>query len=113
MYKQVVVLRKDLKISFGKAIAQACHASLGSYKKTSKKIVEKWNEFGAKKVILKVSSRKKLLEIYEKAKKRKLPCFLVKDAGLTELRKGTITALAIGPYKEEKIDEVTGKLKLF
>jgi PTH2 family peptidyl-tRNA hydrolase len=113
MYKQVIILRKDLKMSLGKAIAQACHASLGSYERVDRKIIRKWNEYGAKKVVLKVNSRKKLLEIYEKAKKKKLPCFLVRDAGLTELRKGTITALAIGPAEEELIDKITGNIKLF
>ena len=110
--KQVIVIRKDLKMGLGKTIAQACHASLGAVKKVEKSILEKWEEEGAKKVVVKVSSLEELLELYEKAKKSKLPCFLVKDAGLTQLEPGTVTALAIGPAEDEKIDEITGHLKL-
>ena len=113
MYKQAIVLRKDLKMGIGKAIAQACHASLGAYKKASPIVKKKWEEAGSKKVVLKVRSEKELLELYEKAEKKRIPCFLVKDAGLTQLEPGTITALAIGPAKEEVVDEITGHLKLF
>jgi len=35
--KQVIVLRTDVGMSTGKMIAQACHASLKSYKKASDK----------------------------------------------------------------------------
>jgi len=45
-------------------------------------------------------------------KNAKLPHFLVKDAGLTQLKVGTITCLGIGPSEEKKIDKITGKLKL-
>jgi len=59
-----------------------------------------------------VNSRKDILALYKKAKEMKIPCFLVKDAGLTELKPGTITALGIGPDIEEKINKVTGSIKL-
>jgi PTH2 family peptidyl-tRNA hydrolase len=112
MYKQVIVLRKDLKWKKGKMIAHAIHASIGSLKNSNKKIVRLWEKEGAKKVILKIENLRKLKRIYNKVKKEKIPCFLVKDAGLTQLKKGTITALGIGPDKEEKIDKITRKLKL-
>jgi len=113
MYKQVILLRKDIKMSTGKKCVQSCHASLGAYKKASKSIIKKWNLEGQKKVVLEVNSRQDLLKLYQKVKKEKIPCFLVEDAGLTELNPGTITALGIGPVGEKKIDKITGNLKLF
>ena len=47
-----------------------------------------------------------------KAKKAKLPCAIIKDAGHTQLEPGTITALAIGPAEEDVIDKITKNLKL-
>ncbi len=112
MYKQVIIFRKDLKIGKGKIAAHAAHASLAAIKLANKKILEKWERSGAKKVVLKVENLDKLKEIYEKAKNKKLPCALTKDAGLTQVRKGEIICLAIGPEEESKIDELTGNLKL-
>ena len=112
MLKQVIVIRRDLKMGVGKAISQACHASLGSFKKTKPSVRKVWEKSGAKKVVTKVYSEEELLMLYEKAKEAKLPCFLVRDAGLTQIPPGTPTALAIGPAEEERIDEITGKLKL-
>jgi len=112
MYKQVIVLRKDLKMGLGKSIVQACHASLGAYKRAKPTARKLWEREGAKKVVVKIDSLEELLKLYEKARNLKLPCFLVKDAGLTQLPPGTITALGIGPASEEKIDKVTGTLKL-
>lgn len=113
MYKQVIILRKDLKMSTGKKCAQSCHASLGSYKKASKSVIKKWNLEGQRKVILETNSKEKILKLHQKVKKEKIACFLVQDAGLTELKSGTITALGIGPDHEKKIDKITGSLKLF
>ena len=42
----------------------------------------------------------------------KIPNAMIRDAGLTQVKKGEITALAIGPEEEEKIDKITRNLKL-
>ena len=112
MFKQIIVLRNDLGMSEGKKCVQTAHASLGAYQKSNKKIIKKWENEGQKKVVLEVDSKKKILELYKKVKKIKIPCFLVEDAGLTELEPGTITALGIGPEREETLDKITGELKL-
>ena len=53
-----------------------------------------------------------LKEIVSKIEKNKIPFFLVRDAGLTQLAPGTTTALGIGPALSETLDKVTGELKL-
>jgi len=112
MYKQMIILRKDLEMSTGKKCVQCCHACLGAYKNAKKSVVKKWESEGQKKVVLEVNSKEELFKLFEKAKKEKIPCFLVEDAGLTELEPGTITALGIGPEDEKKLDKITGSLKL-
>lgn len=112
MYKQMIIIRTDLEMSVGKKCTQACHASIGSYEKTPQAILKAWKGEGQKKVLLEVNSKKELVDLYKKSKELELPCFLVKDAGLTELEPGTATAMGIGPDKEEKINKVTGSVKL-
>jgi len=112
MYKQMIILRKDLEMSTGKKCVQCCHACLGAYKNAKKYVVKKWESEGQKKVVLEVNSKEELFKLFKKAKKEKIPCYLVEDAGLTELEPGTVTALAIGPEDEKKIDKITGSLKL-
>ena len=112
-YKQVIVVRRDLKLSKGKLAAQVAHASLQAYKKTNDKLRNEWEQEGAKKVILRVENEKELMYICEKAKKEKLACSLIQDAGKTHLARGTTTCAGIGPDKEDRIDKVTKHLKLF
>ncbi len=112
MYKQVIIVRKDLNLSKGKLAVQAAHASLDSYKNANEKTKTEWEREGEKKVVVKVEGLKELLDIYKKAKEMDLPCSLIRDAGKTELPPGTITALGIGPCKEKDTDKITKKLKL-
>src|SRR2546428_913746 len=112
MFKQAIVFRKDLKMSKGKMIVQASHASLGSFLASDKKIREKWLKEGSKKIVLSVPTLQELLSLVKKTKKLKIPALLVKDAGLTQVERGTITCFAIGPGRENKIDKITEKLKL-
>ena len=114
-YKQVILIRTDLKMGAGKKCAQACHASLSASDLTRVKyklIWKNWKNSGQKKVILKVSSMDEMGHIYSQLQKHKITSFLVKDAGLTQLTPGTTTALGIGPDLSEKIDKITGDLKL-
>ena len=99
----------------GKIAAQASHASLIAYTKAVQKnegLAEDWESEGAKKIVLKVSSEAELFELFESAKRKKLPCSLVKDAGHTQIAPGTATAVAIGPADEVEVDILTRKLKL-
>ncbi len=112
MLKQVIIVRRDLKLSPGKLAVQVAHASLEAYRRTDSRARHAWEESGAKKVVVKVPDLKALLETQEKARKMKLPHALIKDAGRTELPPGTITALGIGPCPEREMDRVTRDLKL-
>ncbi len=96
----------------GKIVSQCAHASFAAFLKSSKRGREKWMKEGMKKVVLKVVDEKELKKFYRKAKKEKLPCGFIRDAGLTQTKPGTITALGIGPANDKKIDKITGKLKL-
>jgi PTH2 family peptidyl-tRNA hydrolase len=118
-YKQTIVLRIDIRMGKGKLAAQAAHASceavfliLRSRRSKWLEWLEQWKNTGQEKVVLKASSEKELIEIYEKAKSLDLPSSLIRDAGRTQLPPGTLTAVAVGPGPEEVVDRVTGHLKL-
>ena len=109
-FKQVIVVRNDLKLSKGKLAAQASHASVSAMLKS--KLKDPWLREGQKKVVLKVASQEELFEIYEDAKSMGLPTALIRDMGLTEIPPNTVTCIGIGPEKEEVLDRVTGHLKM-
>lgn len=113
--KQAIILRSDVGMGKGKLAAQAAHASLQAYKEAMSKdstAVHHWESQGCKKVVLRAGSEGELLGLYEQAKRERLPCALIADAGHTQIEPGTLTALAIGPAVEEAVDKVAGKLKL-
>jgi len=114
-YKQVIVVRSDLKMSRGKIAAQAAHAAVSASEKArlmNKEDWLKWIQEGQKKVVVKVKSLEELLKIKEESEKLGLPTVLIEDKGLTEVPSGTITCLGIGPALSKKIDKVTGNLPL-
>jgi len=110
--KQAILIRTDLKMGKGKIASQCAHASIGAYLKTRRYSKNEWIKEGMKKVVLKVSSENELKKFYRIAKKEKLPCELIRDAGLTQIRAGTITAVGIGPANDKKVDKIIKKLKL-
>ena len=112
MLKQVIIVRKDLDWKKGKLAVHVAHASLEAALLADKEILEKWRKEGAKKVVVKVKNLEELEKIEEKLKKAKIGYVKIRDAGLTQLKKGTITAIGIVPVEESKIDKITGKLKL-
>ena len=111
-YKQVILMRQDLSLPKGKMSVQAAHASIGAFKKARNSVVREWEIDGEKKVVLEVGSKTELLELNELAKRHRIPTYLVRDAGLTEVKPGTFTALGIGPEDEKVINRVTGDVKL-
>jgi PTH2 family peptidyl-tRNA hydrolase len=112
MYKQVIAVRTDLKLGKGKLASQVAHASLEAYRRAASDVKGEWERSGAKKIVVKVSSLKELLELHKKAMDRGLPAALITDAGRTQIRSGTKTSLGIGPCEEKEADKIAGKLKL-
>lgn len=126
--KQVILIRKDLKMRRGKEIAQGSHASsefllshmrqdladsdnitiaLAQNEKT-------WISQGMAKVCLQVNSEQELLDCHEAARRHGLKSYLIRDSGRTEFGgTPTWTACAIGPDEAEQIDAVTGNLTLY
>jgi PTH2 family peptidyl-tRNA hydrolase len=126
--KQVIVIRYKypdgkggtMGMRTGKLIAQACHASMSFMTRRLQEMIIpvwteaelNWIEGSFAKVCCRVDSEEELLEIYEKAKAAGLEAHLITDNGMTEFKEPTRTCIAIGPDLAEKIDEITGCLKL-
>ncbi|MEK6946217.1 MAG: peptidyl-tRNA hydrolase Pth2 [Nanoarchaeota archaeon] len=111
-YKQVILVREDLNLPKGKLSAQVAHAAVDASSKSDKKTVDLWKKGGGKKVVLKVNDEKELFKYKQMAEDSGLKTALIQDAGHTVVEPGTITCLGIGPDEEDKIDRVTGKLKM-
>ena len=114
-YKQVILVRSDLKLSKGKISAQVAHAAVTCaeiVRKTHRYWWRNWLEQGQGKVVLKVNSLNDLMEIKIKAEKASLPVAVIKDKGLTQIPPGTLTCIVIGPAPSNRIDEMTRELPL-
>ena len=111
-YKLVILVREDLKLPKGKMAAQVAHAAVDAAMKSDKTIVDLWKKNGAGKIVLKVKDEEELFKYKQMAEDAGLKTSLVKDAGHTVVEPGTITCVGIGPDLAEKIDRITGKLKM-
>ncbi len=112
MLKQIIIIRTDLKMPKGKLAVQCSHAAVESALNSDKNKVKEWLNEGAKKIVLKAEDEKELLKYNKLAKDSGLKTALIKDSGKTFFKKPTITCLGIGPDDENKIDRVSGSLKM-
>lgn len=139
--KQVIVVRKDLKMRKGKLAAQVAHASmkvisdkLAKYVGTSDEVtgepipepgrieyllfdvsqeLQEWIDGSFTKIVVGVDSEEELLALYHAAEERGILCSLVTDKGLTEFHGvPTNTCVAIGPDRVAVIDDLTNDLTL-
>ena len=111
-YKQVILVRDDLKLPKGKMAVQVAHAAVEAAFRVDHDTLSEWQSFGMKKVVLKVKDLQELFSYQNKAKSKSVVTAVITDAGLTTIDPGTITCCAIGPAKSELIDTITGDLKL-
>lgn len=136
--KQMIVMRRDLKMRKGKIAAQAGHACVtavlvalareqrleqvqadesgvtlaASVQSTTP--LSEWFSRGVAKVCVYVDSEEALLEIDRKAKEAGILSALICDNGITEFHgQPTYTCLAFEPALPEKVDPITGALPLF
>ena len=113
--KQVIIVRKDLRMGSGKLAAQVAHAAILASEKARNKNFDwfkEWFNVGQPKIILKVNSLNELETIHKLAQFNNLSPVIVIDAGLTQLDPGTATCVGIGPAPANLIDKITGGLKL-
>lgn len=125
--KQVIVMRckyPDGKggttgLRKGKMIAQACHASIAFLTRRLEKnepiteVQKEWLQNSFTKVCVGVDTEEELLLISDLANKLNVECHVITDNGTTEFNGvPTITCLALGPDRTEKLNEISGHLKL-
>lgn len=139
--KQVIVIRKDLKMRTGKAIAQGSHASMAFLTKTGTmnhdfeygglgsdyhefffkrcfykeqySMIKHWLENSFRKIVCYVESEQELIDLHEASLAKGLISHLVEDNGLTEFNGvKTKTAIAIGPAYDSMFEGLTDGLKL-
>ncbi len=137
--KQVIVIRKDIKMRRGKEIAQGSHGSMAWMSEVIRNhtrdhqdscvdylsngyqpidLTPEQNEWLINglftKIVTQVDSEAELMSVFQAATDAGLTVHLITDAGLTEFNGvPTRTCLAIGPNKSEEIDKITGHLKLY
>ncbi|CAI5755524.1 unnamed protein product [Candida verbasci] len=120
--KMTLVIRSDLKMSKGKVAAQCSHATLALYKKITNpdldsynpNMVKRWEYLnGQAKITLQVPNEEEMDILFAKAISLGINCYIVHDAGRTQIAAGSATVLGLGPAPKKVLDEVTGELKLY
>ena len=128
--KQVIIIRKDLKMRRGKEISQCSHASMAFLTRNveySGRLghidinlqdhaaeVTHWLENSFRKIVCVVNSEEELRELHQKALEAGLLSHLITDNGATEFNNiQTMTSLAIGPSWDHMFDGITDHLTLY
>ncbi len=136
--KQMIVMRRDLKMRKGKIAAQAGHACvtatllalekegrLGQVRPMGGYVgletgqqpdtpLSEWFSKGVAKICVYVDSEEELLALDRQAKEAGIISALIQDAGMTEFHgQPTYTCLALEPLPAERADAITGQLPLY
>ena len=78
-YKQVILVRDDLKLPKGKMAAQCAHASVEAVLRSDKDIIKKWRLEGMAKIVVKVTDKKELFRYMQMAKDSDLTTALITE----------------------------------
>ena len=138
--KQMIVMRRDLKMRKGKIAAQAGHACVEATLMalaregrldqvrvtpteswvylddagTPSTPLSRWFDAGVAKVCVYVDGEEALLDLAAKGREQGFAVALVRDAGYTEFHgEPTYTCLAFEPLSPDQIDPITGNLPLY
>jgi peptidyl-tRNA hydrolase len=113
--QMVLCVNQELSMGKGKIAAQCCHAAVGCYKRANKQCpnaLQAWEHTGCAKIALKCPTEEEMEIIAVKAMERDIPCYLVEDAGRTQIAAGSRTVLGLGPAPAYVFEEITSHLKL-
>lgn len=122
--KQVIVAVKSLNMRKGKMCAQVAHAAMkflsDAIDPQASTVTRKftpaekvWLDGAFAKVVAGVETEQELLDLVAEAKRRGVEAHVITDAGRTEFHGvPTITCAAFGPDYVERLDPITGHLKL-
>lgn len=121
LYKQCIAVRGDIQMSAGKFAVQVAHASVGSILRVKSRdeieqystLIVDWFREGFRKIVLKVNSEQDIRDLEQECIDAGVSYYVVEDFGLTELEPNTVTCIGIGPDLNEKVDKITGRLKLW
>jgi peptidyl-tRNA hydrolase, PTH2 family len=128
--KMIIAVRRDLHMTRGKEIAQACHACVGAllhdggyeYDEQNNELnhirsdgeTAEWLTSGCAKVCVKVDSEEALFDLKKKADDAGINNCLIVDAGRTMFHGvETSTCIALGPARCSALDPITGKLQVY
>ena len=138
--KQMIVMRRDLRMRKGKIAAQAGHACVEAVLMalaregrldqvrvmpsqnwvylddagTIETPLSRWFDAGVAKVCVYVDGEEALLDLARRGRELGFAVALVRDAGYTEFHgEPTYTCLAFEPLMPEQIDPLTGGLPLY
>lgn len=111
-FSLLILVNSSLGMKPGKIISQISHGLFNLFlKHKENKILYKWYKNGQAKIICKADE----LQIMEKvgeAKFHNVPFELIRDAGRTQVKAGSLTVVVIGPYFSFVNKEISKKLKL-
>src|SRR5437879_12883074 len=99
-YKQVLVVRSDLKMGKGKIAVQCSHAAVSASEEARKSSLDWWGIWmheGQSKVAVKVSGLSQILDYERRSRENGLPFYVVSEMVRTQARPGTVTCFGNAP----------------